>query len=98
MQKVEVIGTPKKYITTQQHTLHAQIDFWGVVRLDLSSVVDLKIPFTLATDGLSSNYSLNIFDELRVALFMHYESDLNYLAKLSELDSVNYKSSQDILT
>jgi len=64
-----------------------------VVRLDLSSVVDLKIPFTLATDGLSSNYSLNIFDELRVALFMHYESDLNYLAKLSELDSVNYKSS-----
>ena len=59
----------------------------GCGRLDLLSVIDLNIPFTVATDGLSSNYSLNIFDELRTALFMHYKFDLNILAKLL-IDSV----------
>jgi len=37
--------------------------------------------FLCATDGLSSNTSLNIFDELKTALFIHQESDLNSLSK-----------------
>lgn len=39
------------------------------------------INLTLGTDGLSSNYNLNIFDELRTALFMHTDGDVNALAK-----------------
>jgi len=34
-----------------------------------------------ATDGLSSNTSLNLFDELKSALFIHHERDLHQLAK-----------------
>jgi len=34
-------------------------------------IENLKVPFSVATDGLSSNYSLNIFDELRSALMLH---------------------------
>ena len=53
----------------------------NVGKLNLKKVMDKKIPFSVATDGLSSNYSLNIFKELRAALFMHYEIDPNALAK-----------------
>ncbi len=37
--------------------------------------------WTLATDGLSSNYSLNIWNELRIALFLHNSFELNQFAK-----------------
>ncbi len=36
--------------------------------------------FPIATDGLSSNSTLNIFDELRGALMMHSNISLNTLA------------------
>ena len=36
---------------------------------------------TLATDGLSSNNSLSLWNELRVALFMHNSIDIDSLAK-----------------
>jgi cytosine/adenosine deaminase-related metal-dependent hydrolase len=49
--------------------------------LDLERVKNLSIPFTVATDGLSSNYSLNLFKELRNALFMHTCLHPKYLAK-----------------
>ncbi|MFA6757650.1 MAG: amidohydrolase family protein, partial [Sulfurospirillaceae bacterium] len=35
----------------------------------------------IGTDGLSSNYSLNLWDELRAALMLHYDLNLNSLAK-----------------
>ncbi|SMC09107.1 aminofutalosine deaminase family hydrolase [Nitratiruptor tergarcus] len=38
----------------------------GVLDIDA-----LHNPYTLATDGLSSNYSLNMYEEMRAALFMH---------------------------
>ena len=34
----------------------------------------------LGTDGLSSNYSLNILEEMRAALTIHFQADLNKLA------------------
>jgi cytosine/adenosine deaminase-related metal-dependent hydrolase len=40
------------------------------------------MPFTIATDGLSSNNSLNIFDELRAALMLHHLGPLEDLANL----------------
>jgi len=53
----------------------------GCGRLDLKSLERLDIPFSLATDGLSSNNTLNIFDELRAALMMHYEPNLHILSQ-----------------
>ncbi len=51
----------------------------GCGRLDLDRCNN--IPISIATDGLSSNWSLNIFDELREALMMHYTQDLGKFAK-----------------
>jgi len=48
----------------------------GCDKLDISKVNRLL----LATDGLSSNFSLSILDELKAALFMHNNFDLNELA------------------
>lgn len=43
-------------------------------------IENLKLPFTVATDGLSSNDSLNIFDELRAALLLHNDMPIQELA------------------
>lgn len=45
-------------------------------RLDIESAFD----FTLGTDGLSSNYSLSILDELKAALMIHSQVPLKQLA------------------
>ena len=55
--------------------------YLGCGRLEIEALEKYRIPFTVATDGLSSNDSLNLFDELRAALMMHYESDLNKLSR-----------------
>jgi cytosine/adenosine deaminase-related metal-dependent hydrolase len=44
------------------------------------TIENLKHPFSVATDGLSSNDSLNIFDELRAALMLHHLTPINKLA------------------
>jgi cytosine/adenosine deaminase-related metal-dependent hydrolase len=49
-------------------------------------IKDLK-EFTLATDGLSSNNSLNLWDEMRSALSMHYDIPLQTLSKILLLAS-----------
>jgi len=40
------------------------------------------MPFTTATDGLSSNNTLSILDELRAALMLHHLPPLEALASL----------------
>ena len=55
--------------------------YLGCGRLQIERLDALDIPYTLATDGLSSNDSLNLFDEWRAALMMHTELELNALAK-----------------
>ncbi len=59
-------------------------------RLLTNSILDLSkldsINVALGTDGLSSNYSLNLFDEMRNALMIHAQTNLNTLAK----DLVSY--------
>lgn len=40
----------------------------------------LGVPFTIGTDGLSSNNSLSLFDELRNALMIHVNQNINTLA------------------
>ncbi len=43
---------------------------------------DRRVPVAIATDGLSSNWSLNIFDEMRAALMLHHKAPLHELAEL----------------
>ncbi len=67
------------YLKTQNHSVvHAPRSnrYLGVGRLDISAVESL----ILATDGLSSNDSLSIFDELRSALMMHYHMPIRELS------------------
>lgn len=49
--------------------------------LNLDEIEKHKIKWMCATDGLSSNYDLNLFEEMKIALFMHSDSDLLQLAK-----------------
>ena len=55
--------------------------------LDLKKVLDSGVNLNIATDGLSSNISLNFFDELRANLLIHDEFDLQELAKTLLLSS-----------
>jgi len=48
-------------------------------KLDLAKLEDINT--SLGTDGLSSNFSLSLFDELRYSLFVHDKQDINTLAK-----------------
>jgi len=54
----------------------------GCGRLAIEELIQNNMPFSLATDGLSSNNSLNMFDELRSALMLHSEIPLEKLASL----------------
>ncbi len=54
----------------------------GCGRLSLETLIELDMPFTTATDGLSSNNSLSILDELRAALMLHHLGPLEELASL----------------
>jgi len=56
--------------------------FLGCGRLPIEKLNELGIPFSVATDGLSSNNSLNIFDELRSAIMLHHLGSLEKLSKL----------------
>jgi len=56
--------------------------FLGCGRLAIETLIENKMPFTTATDGLSSNNSLSILDELRAALMLHHLGPLEDLANL----------------
>lgn len=62
----------------------------GKNRLNLLQVLEENLPLNIATDGLSSNISLNFFDELRADLFLHDEFEINSLARILLLASTNY--------
>ncbi len=58
----------------------------GNGKLDISKIDN----FTLATDGLSSNNSLSMWDEMRGALMMHHDEELHQLAqKLIKSSTLN---------
>jgi len=63
--------------------------------LNIERVKNLNIPYSVATDGLSSNYSLNLFKEIRASLLMHTGLHPKYLAR-DLLKSVT-SSASDIL-
>ena len=50
--------------------------------LNLKKVRKNGLKFSIGTDGLSSNISLNLWDELRANLLAHPKIELNKLAKM----------------
>jgi cytosine/adenosine deaminase-related metal-dependent hydrolase len=53
----------------------------GVGKLDMKKVEETHSTLTIGTDGLSSNISLNLWDEMRAVIFTHTQEALNDLAK-----------------
>lgn len=73
-----------KSIKKANHTIiHCPISnrLLGNGALDLSKLNKKKINWICATDGLSSNYKLDLFEEMKCALFMHSNMPLLPLAK-----------------
>jgi cytosine/adenosine deaminase-related metal-dependent hydrolase len=67
----------------KQTIIHCPISnrLLGNGALDLEALNKKNIRWVLATDGLSSNYKLDLFEEMKVALFMHSHLPLLDLAK-----------------
>jgi len=70
--------------------------YLGCGRLKVEKLKDIGISYSLATDGLSSNDSLNIFDELRAGLILHNEVPIEELSK-DLIDAVT-KNAADALS
>lgn len=73
-----------KTISSNNHTvIHCPISnrLLGNGALDLRKLEKEGIRWILATDGLSSNYKLDLFEEMKCALFMHSNMPLLDLAK-----------------
>ncbi|MDA3945683.1 MAG: metal-dependent hydrolase [Helicobacteraceae bacterium] len=49
--------------------------------IDLEKLDANSVPWIMGTDGLSSNYALDLMEEMKIALFMHADADLLPLAK-----------------
>jgi len=54
--------------------------YLGCGRLAIETLKRLDLPYSIATDGLSSNDSLSIFDEFRAALMLHHQAPIQKLA------------------
>ncbi len=73
-----------KTLSLNKHTvIHCPISnrLLGNGALDLAKLDEHNISWICATDGLSSNYELNLFEEMKIALFMHSNMPLLDLAK-----------------
>jgi len=73
-----------KTISSNRHTvIHCPISnrLLGNGALDLKKVQEHNIRWICATDGLSSNYKLDLFEEMKCALFMHSDMPLLELAQ-----------------
>jgi cytosine/adenosine deaminase-related metal-dependent hydrolase len=53
----------------------------GNPTLDLQKLDEKEITWLVATDGLSSNYELNLWEEMKIALFTHTKAPLTQLAQ-----------------
>jgi len=85
-----------KKLKDKGHTIiHCPISnrLLGNGALNLDTIEAHKIKWLCATDGLSSNYTLSLFEEMKIALFMHKDSDLLDTAK-ALLNSVTIDAAQ----
>lgn len=80
-----VHATENELTTLQKHhhtIIHCPISnrLLGNGAIDLERLNSEKIRWICGTDGLSSNYALDLFEEMKIALFMHHSQDLLPLA------------------
>ncbi len=71
-------------IANKKHTIiHCPISnrLLGNQTLNIKELNDKSIPWIVATDGLSSNYKLDLFEEMKLSLFMHPSAPLLPFAK-----------------
>ena len=71
-------------ISARKHTIiHCPISnrLLGNPSLNLKDLNDKNIRWIVATDGLSSNYELDLFEEMKISLFSHSDAPLLELAK-----------------
>jgi cytosine/adenosine deaminase-related metal-dependent hydrolase len=73
LEKIKLLGASINHCVTSNRLLNN-------TKLNLSKLSE--IPFTIGTDGLSSNNSLSMFDELRNALMAHYDKNVLEFSKL----------------
>ncbi|BAF71994.1 aminofutalosine deaminase family hydrolase [Sulfurovum sp. NBC37-1] len=55
--------------------------YLGCGRLPIETLQKYALPYSVATDGLSSNDSLSIFDEFRAAIMLHHQAPIHILAE-----------------
>ncbi len=80
---VKANDTELNTIAQNEHTvIHCPISnrLLGNGAIDLTKLDAKNINWVTATDGLSSNYKLDLFEEMKAALFMHSEVPLLDLA------------------
>jgi len=68
-----------KTISSNEHTvIHCPISnrLLGNGTLNIKELNENNIPWVVATDGLSSNYKLDLFEEMKISLFMHSNAPL----------------------
>ncbi|MGE0050650.1 MAG: metal-dependent hydrolase [Arcobacter sp.] len=81
LEKIRDLGASINHCVTSNRLLNN-------TKLDLDRLGE--IPFTIGTDGLSSNNSLSMFDELRNALMVHYDKNVvEFSKKLIKAATVN---------
>jgi len=73
LEKIRNLGASINHCVTSNRILNNS-------KLDLSRLKD--IPFTIGTDGLSSNNSLSMFDELRNVLMIHSNENIVDFSKI----------------
>jgi len=76
---VQANNSELETISTCRHTvIHCPISnrLLGNPTLDIKALNDKKIRWIVATDGLSSNYKLDLFEEMKMSLFMHPSAPL----------------------
>ena len=84
------------HISKHKHTvIHCPISnrLLGNKSLDIQALTDKNIRWVTATDGLSSNYKLNLFEEMKISLFMHNDAALLDFAK-ALIDSVTINAAE----
>ena len=81
LEKIKELGASINHCVTSNRLLNN-------TKLDLDRLGE--IPFTIGTDGLSSNNSLSMFDELRNALMAHYDKNvIEFSKKLIKAATLN---------
>lgn len=74
-EKIKELGATINHCVTSNR-------FLNNTKLDLNKLDEYSIPFSIGTDGLSSNNSLSMFDELRNVLMTHSNKNIVDFSKV----------------